>query len=138
MASVTTVDILKIHNLRPTEGRKEILDVIRQSNCALSHLEIDERLKINLDRITTYRTLQSFKRKGIVHSIIDPHSGTAKYIFSDGKLAHQHAHFKCINCGIVICLLGEIEGTTLIRLPDEYKAMQYSFVIEGLCPKCTS
>ena len=136
MAPLTTVDILKVHDLRPTEGRKEILDVIRQSKCALSHPEIDERLPIHLDRITTYRTLQSFKKKGIVHSIIDPHSGTARYIFSDGKLAHQHAHFKCITCGIVVCLIGEIDGTDLIPLPREYEAMQYSFVIEGLCPKC--
>ena len=136
MAPLKTVDILKVHNLRPTEGRKEILDVIRYAKCALSHHEIEGRLPIRLDRITTYRTLQSFKKKGIVHSIIDPHSRTAKYIFSDGKLAHQHAHFKCITCGVVVCLIGEIERTDVIRLPEEYKAIQYSFVIEGLCPKC--
>lgn len=136
MASLRTIDILKVHDLRPTEGRKEILDIIRHSTCALSHPEIEERVRIRVDRITAYRTLQSFKKKGIVHSIIDPHSGTAKYIFTDGKLSHPHAHFKCITCGIVVCLISEIEGTDLIRLPEEYKAMQYSFVIEGLCPKC--
>lgn len=42
MAALTTVEILRVHDLRPTEGRKEILDVIRQSKCALSHPEIDE------------------------------------------------------------------------------------------------
>lgn len=136
MAALNTVDILKLHNLRLTEGRKEILDVIRHSKCALSHPEVEERLQVHLDRITTYRTLQSFKKKGIVHSIVDPHSGTAKYIFSDAKLPQHHAHFKCMSCGIVVCLIGEIEREEFVRLPQEYKALQYSFVIEGLCPKC--
>ena len=136
MAPLTSIDILKKYNLRSTEGRKETLDVIMRSKCALSHQEIENMLPIRLDRITTYRTLVSFKKKGIVHSIVDPHSGTAKYIFSDGKVPYQHAHFKCITCGIMICLGGEIERIDMVRVPTEYKALQYSFVIEGLCPTC--
>lgn len=131
-----TLELLKMHGLRPTAGRKEILDVIRHSKCALSHPEIEGKLPIRLDRITTYRTLQSFKNKGIVHAIVDPHSGAIKYIFSESTFSHQHAHFKCVGCGIIVCLVGEIEGTNLITLPKEYQALQYSFVIEGLCPTC--
>lgn len=136
MATVTSVDILKKCNLRSTEGRREILDIIRRSKCALSHQEIEGKLTIHVDRITTYRTLVSFKKKGIVHAVVDPHSGTAKYLFSDGRLPHQHAHFKCVGCGIVVCLLGEIERTDMVSVPDEYKVLQYSFVIEGSCAKC--
>ncbi len=128
---MTAADILKMHNLRLTEGRREILDVIKHSKRALSHPEVEERLQTHVDRITTYRTLQSFKKKGIVHSIVDPHSGTAKDIFSDVTFPRHHAHFKCITYGIVVCLIGEIEKADLVRLPNEYKALQYSFVIEG-------
>ena len=136
-ASLTTTDILKLHKLRLTEGRKEILDVIIHSKGALSHSEVEERLQMDLDRITTYRTLQCFKKKGIVHSMVDPRSGTVKYIFSEPKFSREHAHFKCITCGIVVCLTCDVGRTNLISLPEEYMALHYSFVIEGLCPKCS-
>lgn len=136
MATLKASDILREHNLRLTDGRREILDIIRGSRFALSHHEVFHKLSIAVDRITTYRTLLLFKEKGIVHSVIDPDCGVSKYIFSDKRFPIHHAHFKCTECGGVSCLAIEVDDVNTMILPGKYKALQYAFVIEGLCPRC--
>lgn len=135
MASVNSATILKQNKLRLTDGRKEVLEVLQNSKVALSHSEVEKKLPTHLDRVTTYRTLLSFKKKGLIHSIIDPHSGVAKYLFNNPELPKYHVHFKCTACEILICLRVNISP---VLLPKSFRASCYSLVIEGLCDKCQS
>jgi len=127
--------VLKNNNLRLTGSRKEILTILQESVCALSHTEIEKNLT-HLDRITVYRTLQSFMKKGLIHTVNDPHSRAAKYMYSSPDLPEQHAHFKCRKCNSLICLNAPIFGAKSMKFPEGYKAEIYSLVIEGLCDQC--
>lgn len=136
MAILNTTILLKQNKLRLTDGRKEILDLLQKSSVALSHSEIEKKLPSQLDRITTYRTLLSFKKKGMIHVIMDPQSGAARYLFSHPTLPKQHPHFKCTVCNMLICLETEISQPNPLVLPKGFQALCSSFVIEGLCDHC--
>jgi Fur family transcriptional regulator, ferric uptake regulator len=136
MAPLNAAALLKEKNIRLTDGRKEVLEVLQNSKVALSHSEVDEKLPTHIDRITIYRTLLSFKKKGLIHSIIDPHSGAAKYLFNSPGLPKYHAHFKCTSCDLLICLQIDTSQMNAMSVPEGFHAASYSFIIEGLCDKC--
>ena len=63
------LSILKKNQLSITDGRRKILELFLQSNGALAHADIEKNTDAAFDRVTVYRTLQTFVDKGIVHHI---------------------------------------------------------------------
>jgi Fur family transcriptional regulator, ferric uptake regulator len=137
MRDLNTAILLKNSNLRLTGSRKEILATLQSSVQAMSHSEIEKSLPSHLDRITVYRTLQSFIKKGLIHTVTDPHSRAAKYMYSSPDLPKQHAHFKCRLCNTLICLDTPVFKIKSMGSPKGYKAEFYSLIIEGLCDRCS-
>ena len=64
-----SLSILKRSGLSITEGRKKILDLFLGKEGALAHSDIEKNTDAAFDRVTVYRTLQSFVEKGIIHQI---------------------------------------------------------------------
>jgi Fur family ferric uptake transcriptional regulator len=62
-------EILKRNQLSVTESRKKILELFQSNEGALAHHDIEERTSEKFDRVTIYRTLQTFVEKGIIHTI---------------------------------------------------------------------
>jgi Fe2+ or Zn2+ uptake regulation protein len=62
-------DLLKRNHLSVTDSRKKILSLFLQSKDALTHGDIEKKAGEKFDRVTIYRTLQTFVEKGIIHSI---------------------------------------------------------------------
>ncbi|MEY3321815.1 MAG: hypothetical protein RLZZ417_1398, partial [Bacteroidota bacterium] len=58
--------LLKKHDLRLTQVRKEVLSVFLIKEQALSQSDIENDLG-KTDRITLYRTLRSFEDNGLIH-----------------------------------------------------------------------
>ena len=54
------LDILKKNQLSVTDGRKKILGLFLNSEGALSHADIEKDTDSSFDRVTVYRTLQTF------------------------------------------------------------------------------
>ena len=59
------VTLLKHHDLRLTQVRKEVLSVFLKKEQALSQSDIEENVG-QIDRITLYRTLRSFEDNGLI------------------------------------------------------------------------
>lgn len=136
MAAMNTEGILKQNKLRLTDSRKEVLSVLQSARHALLLSEIEQKLP-SMDRITMYRTLQSFKKTDLIHVIGDPQSGVIRYMYNDPTLPKQHVHFKCNLCNELICLDKSVDPIEGKDLPEGYEAEVYSLVIEGLCNKCS-
>lgn len=105
---------------------------------ALSKQDIEKYFE-NLDRVTLYRTLITFERKGLIHQAMDG-SGTAKYaLCAEACTEHQHhdehAHFHCFACGETICLEGNISPQ--VTVPKGYVIRQAHLVLEGRCEACS-
>jgi Fur family ferric uptake transcriptional regulator len=66
------IDLLKRTGLSITDGRKKILEGFFQENSALAHADIELHVGTDFDRVTIYRTLQTFVDKGIIHTIPTP------------------------------------------------------------------
>jgi len=53
----------------------------------------------------------------------------------EGGRSHAHAHFKCNDCGDVICL-DEVRAARDIRLPSGYRSQAVELTVKGLCAEC--
>lgn len=120
---------------RNTKPRQQIMELLEASKYAMSHEMLEEHLKEHVNRVTIYRTLARFEEEGLVHKIVAD-DGKAFYAYCRGckKLAHahDHAHFKCVNCDKIECLKEPVQ----IRLPHNYQPVSFNLLVTGLCDAC--
>ena len=129
--------ILKSHKLRITDCRLDVVQFFLQQKTALSQGDLENRLT-KYDRVTLYRTLNSFLDSGILHKI--PNSeGAASYglcheTCSPDHHYHNHVHFKCNKCGQIECL--DDRSVPSITLPEGYQMEAVNMIVDGICIKC--
>ena len=129
---------LKRHNLSVTESRKRILQLFLEEKGALAHGDIEKRAGEKFDRVTIYRTLQTFLEKGIIHSIPTADNAIRYALCKDqcsaGHHHDHHIHFICNNCQRTYCLDDVV--TPEIKMPKGYQASHVEVVVEGVCKDC--
>lgn len=129
--------ILKNNQLSVTGTRKKILELFLSSTGAMAHADIEKKTG-GVDRVTVYRTLQSFLEKGIIHTI--PTSDNAiRYALcrencSEGQHHDDHVHFICSVCGNTTCLEDVIIPE--VKLPAGFKPSDAQMVVNGTCKDC--
>lgn len=131
-------EVFEKHKLRKTPVRADILAIFFNKPFALSHGDLEETLKGKYDRVTIYRTLHLFEKKGLIHKVPDE-NGLSKYALCShdcSSIQHhdEHIHFLCSSCGHTFCL-NTIQVPD-IALPQGYTPTVFSFTIHGICPKC--
>ncbi len=126
--------ILQNHQLRITSNRIQILQMLANSQCALSEQDLETALVSNCDRTTIYRTLNTFFDEEIVHKLVDI-DGTTRYIYNEKKYQlPEHVHFKCNECGVISCL--ENVSVDHVPLPKGYTKTTSNFLVVGICNGC--
>ena len=132
------MEILKKNQLSVTEGRKKILELFLNSPGALAHADIEKNTDSAFDRVTVYRTLQTFVDKGIIHHIPTTDNSILYALCKDnceeGHHHDNHVHFICENCNKTICL----DEVTVpeVRLPKGFRPNHAEMVVKGLCGDC--
>jgi len=130
-------DILRRKHLSITDSRKKILSLFLSSQDALAHGDIESKAGEKFDRVTVYRTLQTFVEKGIIHSIPTADNSIRYALCKDCEEGHHHddhVHFVCTNCNRTICLDDIVSPK--IDLPEGYIAENVQVVINGICKEC--
>ena len=130
-------EILHNKNLSVTDSRKKILSLFLNSQDALAHGDIEKKAGEKFDRVTVYRTLQTFVEKGIVHTIPTSDNSVRYALCKDCTEGHHHddhVHFVCSNCKKTICLDDVVSPK--IDLPEGYIAESVQVVINGICKDC--
>jgi Fur family transcriptional regulator, ferric uptake regulator len=130
--------LLKKNDLSITASRKKILELFVRSKGALSHGEIEKSTGDRFDRVTIYRTLQTFVEKGIIHTIPTDDNST-KYALchddcSQGHHHDNHVHFICENCGNTQCLDDVVVPE--VKLPRNFQPRLSQMVVKGVCNNC--
>jgi len=128
---MTAIQILENNSLSKTQSRQDILELLMQSNVALSEEEIKKQLSRNCDRATIYRNLKKFTKTGILHRLITDDLKT-RYMIK--KYPEEHLHFKCDDCGNVMCLTQINIGN--YELPEGFEKKESNFLIIGTCANC--
>ena len=131
-----TQSLLNCAKLRRTGPRVAILGVLLGAR----RPQTAEQIAVSLapavpDKVTIYRTLESFLASGLVHKVFLQERTWHFELARNCTESQCHPHFTCTNCGDMHCL-------TEISLPMA-KSPHKGFVIgrqrvqlEGLCPKC--
>lgn len=130
--------ILRRKQLSATDSRRKILSLFQESRDALTHGDIEKRAGEKFDRVTIYRTLQTFLEKGIIHSIPTADNAVLYALCKDcqeGDHHDNHVHFICSNCNRTICLDDVVSPK--VDLPAGYAADNVQVVINGLCADCS-
>ncbi len=132
------LDILKKNNLSITDSRKKILDLFLKNNGALAHADIEKNTGEIFDRVTVYRTLQTFVEKGIIHNIPTTDNSILYALCKDnceaGHHHDNHVHFICDSCNKTICL-DDVTVPT-VKLPRGFKPDHAEMVVNGICGDC--
>ena len=132
--------ILKEGNLSITVSRQKILQLFLNSGGALSHADIERKAGEHFDRVTIYRTLQTFVEKGLIHTI-PTSDNSIKYALCKndcigGHHHDHHVHFVCNVCNNTFCLDDVV--TPAISLPFGYNLSEIDVVVKGICRKCNA
>lgn len=132
------LDILKKNQLSVTGSRKKILELFLKSPGALAHADIEKNTGETFDRVTVYRTLQTFTEKGIIHNIPTTDNSIlyalCKHNCEAGHHHDNHVHFICTQCGKTICL----DDVTVpeVKLPKGFRPEVAEMVVKGVCDDC--
>lgn len=135
-----TAELLKRNHLSVTESRVKILELFKNNGNALAHSDIEKQTHELFDRVTIYRTLQTFAEKGIVHTIPTADNSVlyalCKDACAEGKHADNHVHFICEKCDTTFCL--EHIMIPDLKMPAGFTMKQAGLVVEGVCKTCSA
>lgn len=119
--------------MRITKARQAVLLAIDGTQFAMSHAEIEATLREPIDRVTLYRTLETFVEAEILSKHIDA-DRVSRFMPTVGVDHHRHAHFHCDDCGRIFCV-----GARPPRRPAVPKGFAVSEVdlkLRGQCADC--
>jgi Fur family ferric uptake transcriptional regulator len=130
-------EILRRKNLSITESRRKILSLFLRDTDALTHGDIEHRAGEKFDRVTVYRTLQTFVEKGIIHTIPTAENSILYALCKDCTEGHHHddhVHFVCTACNTTTCLDDVV--SPYFELPKGYITQNVQVIINGICKSC--
>jgi Fur family ferric uptake transcriptional regulator len=139
MNTISIDDLLKRNQLSVTDSRKKILELFVGNSGALSHNDIEKKTGEKFDRVTIYRTLQTFVEKGIIHTIPTADNSISYGLCKDecsstGHHHDNHIHFVCDHCNVTYCLDSVV--TPEVTLPAGFKPKVIDVLVTGICKNC--
>lgn len=127
---------LNQRQIKPTAMRILVLKYLMEQDKATSLQTIENAFEI-VDKSTLYRTLKTFEKNKLVHTI-DDGTKQLKYalclVSCKCEVIDQHYHFHCTKCQNTFCLTNQ--NIPRIELPKNFKMQQANMVIKGLCETC--
>jgi Fur family ferric uptake transcriptional regulator len=121
--------------VRKTKAISLLLEMLNNTDEALSVVELVDRLKATINKSTVYRALERMEQDGIVHSIVSK-DGLKWYAKCTGCSTEchndNHAHFQCLQCGKMFCLPIKMEKPVV----KNYKIESSEFFLQGKCKVC--
>ena len=133
---IKALELLKENGLYITDCRVSIMKTLIDSQYPMTQDDISSKIgKNKFDKVTIYRTLESFIESGIAHKVF-LQDRIWHFELAENCTENQcHPHFTCTSCGKTHCL-------TEMQMPMA-KSPYRGFVIkhqkvqlEGYCPKC--
>jgi Fur family transcriptional regulator, ferric uptake regulator len=116
-------------------GRRQVVDLLGREGCALTALEIDQKLP-GVGRATVYRALEQLEGLGLVQKV-DLAGDAAGYERVDPG-GHHHHHIVCERCGRVIAFEDDSLEKAIVALakrPD-FKVSSHEVTLRGECERC--
>ena len=127
---------LRKRNIKPTAMRELVLKVLTDQKTAISLPELEQKFE-KADKATLYRTLKTFEKQKLIHSI-DDGTGPVRYALCleecSCSVNDLHVHFHCTKCNKTYCL-HEIPVPS-VNLPKNFSLESVDMVVQGICANC--
>jgi Fur family ferric uptake transcriptional regulator len=128
---------------RSTPARVDVLAVLLAAGEALSHHDVETRLRGRhaVDRVTLYRVLDWLVARDLAHKLAGDDrvwrfSASAHHgVRGATPGEHAHAHFRCVDCGKVVCLADA--GVPVPAVPAGYRPDEVEVTVKGHCDRCS-
>jgi Fur family transcriptional regulator, ferric uptake regulator len=116
-------------------GRRQVVEILEQEGCALTALEIDNRLP-EVGRATVYRALEQLETLGLIQRV-DVKGDAAGFERVDPS-GHHHHHIVCQQCGRVVAFEDDRLEQAILALakrPD-FNVSSHDVTLRGECASC--
>lgn len=131
------VEPIRKAGLRATKPRTLLLSYLRKLKRPQTVIEIAGGLKRSIDQVTVYRTIESFKKAGLVREL-ELGQGRPQYELADER--NHHHHVVCTNCDKVQDFTGcdsdKLAGKALKQVKGFAEITGHSAEFFGLCNSC--
>jgi Fur family ferric uptake transcriptional regulator len=122
-------------------ARDAVIDLLAGQSCALSALEIDDRLSAGerqVARASVYRILELLQDRGLV-TRLELGDATARFERVDPAGGHHH-HLLCDSCGSVVPFDDDDLERSIDRLSRRlgFSADAHEVVLRGACSACAN
>lgn len=126
--------ILKAAGLRSTAPRKDVFAILKKATDPLTATEII-RLLPNTDKVSVYRTIDTFLRLGVVTTVP---RGWKPYYELAAPLKPHHHHLFCTSCSRLIDIHAPKaeEAISAIAALHQFSAQAHTLEISGICQTC--
>jgi len=129
--------LLKQTGYKITKPRLLVLSLLRKSANPLSAKEITGHArKLSIDQATIYRTLELFKKAGLIQEI-NLQENRAYFELKDSR---DHHHIICVECKKIEdfngCDYQTLADTIIKQHGDFAKITNHSFEFFGICKSC--
>lgn len=128
--------ILSSKGIKPTVMRLLVLEQLMQRTSAIGLTELENTFE-QADRTTLYRTLKTFEKSQLIHSI-DDGTGVPKYALCvegcECNPEDLHVHFHCTSCKETFCITQT--SVPMVKLPVNFELAEINMVIKGVCGNC--
>ena len=131
--------ILSENGINRTEFRLELLNLFYSSKNSLSVENILQYFNNSINKVTVYRSLDSFENKGLIHKVPDSNNLKRYSLCREGECnavahKHNHGHFICYSCNQTFCLDNiKTPETTSIK---GFYVKELKLIAEGYCHEC--
>ena len=127
-------DRLDRAGLRTTPVRLKVLACLIAARRAMTHAEVEQALHAeHLDRVTLYRTLDSFAEAGLIAKMIGA-DRVARFVVIEAGDHDRHAHFTCLDCGRLYCL--QAKAPRPAAVPEGFEVAAVDLNLRGRCAEC--
>jgi Fur family ferric uptake transcriptional regulator len=126
---------------RKARARNALIDLLASQPCALSPMEIEDRLREGDQRVaraSIYRILELLGEHGLV-ARLELGDGTTRYELIDPEGDHHH-HLLCDSCGRVVPFGDRDLERAIERLARrlDFRTNDHEVVLHGACRACQS
>lgn len=131
-------DLLTNHGLSKTMFRMELLKLFYETKNSLTVDEVVKSLSSSINKVTIYRALESFEKRGLTHRVPDKNKLSRYSLCREECTAvshvHNHGHFICESCDQTFCL-DDVKSPDITDVKGFY-VKKLKVILEGYCQKC--
>ena len=131
--------ILSNNGISRTKFRIQLLNLFFTSKRSLSIEDILKCFADSINKVTVYRSLESFERKGLIHKVPDSNNLKRYSLCKEEECNpvshnHNHGHFICYSCNETFCLQDVKPEITCL---EGFDVKELRLTLEGYCRDCT-